>query len=158
MARCFGAPSVASGHDGRSIAMVALDCLASHPARLTSSELGTRLMATFGDGGVCKGGPRSKHSSTGAAEIFYESIRPADGRRVPPLTIWGSFHRSDTAEKHASAEVPMVGRLMDLAYTLNRLFGVNAGATLLRGVASELGKVFMECRDVLVPDLPGEGC
>ena len=77
---------------------------------------------------------------------------------MPPLTIWGSCHRSDTAEKHASAEVPMVGRLMDLAYTLNRLFGVNAGATLLRGVASELGKVFMECRDVLVPDLPGEGC
>ena len=139
VARCFGAPSIAAGHDGASIASVALECLQSHPSKLSVQELKGRLVATFGDGGVCRGGPQAKHSSTGAAERFYAAVRPPADGCASPLTIWGSFHRSDTAEKHAAAEVPMIGRLLDLAWTLNRLFGVNAGAVLLRGVASELG-------------------
>ena len=96
---------MAAGHDGPSIAALALECLAGHPARLGENELRRRLVCTFGDGGVCKGGPQSKHSSTGAAELVYQAIHPLS----PPLSIWGSFHRSDTAEKHAAEEIPLVG-------------------------------------------------
>ena len=134
-ARCVGCPSSGQFHDGQSQANLVLNSLMAHPCQITEAGLRSRLAACGGDGAITRGGPQAKHSSTKSAEILWSACKGSE-----PVTIWGLFHRSDIAQNAAGEKIPMVGEMLDVAAHCNRLFGVNAGKIILRGVANQLNE------------------
>lgn len=132
---CLAAPSLGAQHDGKSMTDLVLHTLSDHPVGLCVEQLKGRLAAVGGDGAVTAGGPCAKHSSTKSCEQLWEEVK---GSNLPPMSIWGLFHRADRAQNAAAQKCEMVTELLEVAQEINRLFGVNAGRVLLRSVASEL--------------------
>ena len=130
-ARSLGTPSLGQHHDGQTQTDLVLSTLMDHPCQISAEQLRARLAACGGDGAITQGGPQARHTSTSSAEKLWS--RCQDG---PPICIWGVFHRSDRAQ--CAAAVPLVNELCDMANELNRLFGVNSGRVLLRGVSDML--------------------
>ena len=134
---CLAAPSLGAHHDGKSMVQLVLRTLSDHPVGLEPDELRGRLACVGGDGAVTAGGPAAKHSSTRSCELLWEEVKGSD---VEPMSVWGLFHRADRAQNATAQKCPMINEMLEVASECNRLFGVNAGRVLLRGVAAEMGE------------------
>ena len=135
-ARCIGCPSSGQFHDGKSQAALVAETLNGLPYQIGTENLRRRLAACGGDGAITRGGPEARPSSTKSAEIFWSECKGA----CEPVTVWGLFHRSDIAQQAAAQKIPMLEELLSIAAECNRLFGVNAGKVILRGVAEHFNE------------------
>ena len=126
-----------------------LDCLRTHPARLSASVLRRRLSIVGGDGAVVAGGAEAKHASTRSAEKFWGRIMGESG--APPCTEWDLFHRADAAVAGTMRSHPAVEEIMDVAKALGALFGTGDGRALYRSAQHALA----ESSRRVIPDQGG---
>lgn len=116
-ARLLAAPSSGLDRSGQAIAELIKNTLQVHEAGINTEVCKSRLASLGGDGAVTRGGPKAKHSSTSAAEKLWTLL----GRTDQPSIHWDPYHRDEAARRHASAEVPMVAELLDLAAVMSQL-------------------------------------
>ena len=147
---CLGLISAFSGlpwspmHSGHAMALgekggerMALGILASllaHPAAWGLRALQARVASVGADGGLTVGGDRHRHGSADAAAILWRRIHPYAEDIV--CVYWDPFHRFDVAVWRAVGRHKGVEAIFDLAEEMNRLFGVNEGAVMFRGLAA----------------------
>jgi hypothetical protein len=86
-------------HTGARLQALTLAILDEHPAGLDARRLLSSLALVVGDGAISQGGSRSRHPSTGAAEMIWSNVfaqvsDPVLGDPdVPMCTDWGLMHR-----------------------------------------------------------------
>ena len=73
-AQLIAAPSMGMFHDGTTQAALVLRALQSHPVQLGTRELRARVAIVGGDGAVARGGEEAIHSSTGTAELVWDTV------------------------------------------------------------------------------------
>ncbi len=120
-----------------------LETLAEHPASLRQQELRGRLSVVRGDGQIVSGGPLHRHNSSMAAETLWKTLHPSASLEAGGSIVcvqWDNFHRSDIGAVRAIRSVPAAQEVLDVAATLDHLFGVGEGRVLLRGIADLLGE------------------
>ena len=111
--------------------------LQDHPAGLSRAVLRQRLSIVGGDGAIVGGGVDAKHSSTKAAELFWENIMGAAGG--PPCTEWDLFHRVDAALSLVMRNHAAIAEVLDVGRSLGALFGTGDGRVLFRSTQKAIG-------------------
>ena len=142
----IGAPSAGLSHSGQAQADKVVGALASHPARLCADLCSRRLMAIGGDGAVAQGGPESRHSSTRAGSMVWQTFRAGE----PEFLIWDMFHREDICRKRAFRSVPLCVELFDVSAAMAQLYGTGQGRIVFRSTAAHI-----DCKALAVPALSG---
>ena len=131
-------------HSGAPMAATSLRSLARHPASLGLQALRARCAVIGGDGQVCIGGVDHRHNSSGAAEKLWATFFPdaealGDDVELPmSCTMWDFFHRVDIAASRTVKRHPLATELFDVAGACDRLFGIDEGRMLFRGVRATL--------------------
>ena len=141
-------PSSGQAHVGTEQVQLLRRALEEHPGHFTTDRLKALLASVGSDGACALGGENHQHSSTGASELFWESIHGKG--EAPPPAEWDLFHRIDLAATKAVAQVPAAIEIFDVARALSALFGVGDGRVLLRATADAIGE-----RQRTVPDQGG---
>ena len=129
-------------HGGNAMVALMLQTLTAHPAGLGRFACRARCSAVCGDGGLTRGGPDHRHSSTAAAEKLWEAFHEESGGddQVPICTVWDAFHRTDIAAWRAIRDTPAAAKVFDVVKQLDFLFGQSEGILMFRGVAGQLGE------------------
>ena len=132
----LGAPSQGSSHRGRPIAGTVFTVLEDNPWAFDKATLRARVALFGGDGAVVLGGEERRGSSTGAAEIAWETCHPDSELNA---TDWDLFHRVEAAGSRAIKQSSMAQEVQAVSRVITSLFGVGLGRVLLRGAALQAG-------------------
>ena len=113
--------------------------LYEHPGKYGKRELRARLALAGSDGAGTRGGEDSIHKSTGAAELFWISLHPAEAEHGNVPADWELFHRTSLVFEKTIADVPCTNEIFVVQKASGALFGVGDGRVILRGAADQIG-------------------
>ena len=122
--RLIATPSENLRKAGEAQMQLVLQTLANHPARLSLAKLRQCLSIVGGDGAVAAGGADAMHSSTGAAEKVWSTVRPDVD---VSCSEWGLFHRIDAAVDRTLRCQPALVELIELSRQMGQLFATGDG-------------------------------
>ena len=148
--RLVAAPSAGLQHSGEEQVALMSQSLHEHPGKYGKRELRARLALAGSDGAGTRGGEDSIHKSTGAAELFWKSLHPAEAEHGNVPADWELFHRLSLVFEKTIADVPCANEIFEVQKAIGALFGVGDGRVILRGAADQIGE-----RRSRVPDQGG---